>query len=310
MLIGILGIIATIIIGIIPLLISLKEKTIRYWHVETESIFSQNIKEIKELKVVYNNEEINDNLIILKTVIENNGWKDIDKTIVHEPMSIAFSDSIELLEVEVLKSPGKVNVYKENNRIICSWDLLKKKEFIVIKVLLRNKQPETSITSSELLKKHSKIQFRITDLSDAKKINYNKSVTKKIDYTAFIQPLTYFIVAVLMIVLLSVRKSYFVEYSDNYFDGQYYSIQASDDTHLQLECNKNKEIVSLKDYNNKESTTKIRIVLSKSKYIVIIPYVFILLLSIVMFSIEFSKIREDKRVQTFFEENEVDEKLS
>jgi hypothetical protein len=140
MLLGILGIVATIIIGLLPLFISLKDRTIRYWQVETESVFSRKIKEIDELKVLYQEKEIDDDMVILKTVVENNGRKDIDKQIVYEPMTIEFKDPIELLEVEVLQAPNGVLATKNNNSVICNWDLLKRKEFIVLKLLLKNKK--------------------------------------------------------------------------------------------------------------------------------------------------------------------------
>ena len=73
-----IGIIVTIC-SIILTFFTISNKKIRYWQVEAESIFSNRIKEIKHLKILYNDEEISDNVIILKTIIENNGKKDIDK---------------------------------------------------------------------------------------------------------------------------------------------------------------------------------------------------------------------------------------
>ena len=169
------------IFGIITAIIKIKEKKIRYWQVETESIFSSKIKEIEKIKILYENQEISNNVIILKTVIENNGKKDIDKSIVHSPLSISFNDGIQLIEAEILDSPIGVDILKKDNSIICNWNLFKKREFIVIKILLKiTDEKLITIKSDELLKKYTNLSCRITDVDKIKKINYTNGITKKL----------------------------------------------------------------------------------------------------------------------------------
>ena len=148
------GIIVTVF-SIIVTLLTLSNKKIRYWQVETESIFSNKIKDVKDLKIFYKNEELSDNVIILKTVIENNGKKDIDKSIVYAPMKISFKESIKLLDVELLDSPDGIFVSKEENSIICNWNLLKKNEYFILKILIKIEDEEIkSIKSDELLQSY------------------------------------------------------------------------------------------------------------------------------------------------------------
>ena len=157
------------IVGIIQAFSVYRNKKIRYWQVETESIFSNKIKEIRDLKIVYKNEELSDNIVILKTVIENNGKKDIDTSIVYVPMKISFKESVKVLDVELLDSPDGITVFKEENRIICNWKLLK----------IENEEIQ-AIKIDELLQKYTDISYRITDVNKTKKINYNKPILVKI----------------------------------------------------------------------------------------------------------------------------------
>ena len=51
-------------------------------------------------------------------------------------MKISFNESIELIDAEIIDSPGGIILSKDKNSIILRWDLLKKKEFVIIKILL------------------------------------------------------------------------------------------------------------------------------------------------------------------------------
>lgn len=300
MIVGIAGIIITVIIGILPFIINLNEKTIRYWHVETESIFSDKIKEIKQLKVSYKDKEINDKIIILKTVIENNGKKDIDKSIVHEPMKINFSKAIELLEVEKIQAPGNVVIEKEDNSIICKWDLLKKKEFIILKVLLKNKD-DVKMSSDNLLNKYCNLSYRITDLSKSKKINYTKSISEKIDFKFLILPIIYFIISIVGIFSIKFSTPYSIKYQDVYFNGSAYTIQVKDNNNIILKSGKEKISLTLDEYNNKEIRTKLKPVISVGVRILLILYYSILSLSLILLIIFIFILKRDKKIHMFFE---------
>lgn len=300
-----LGIIITIVFGlpsIIALINHRKEKTIRYWHVETESIFSEKINEVSNLKVFYHDVQINENIIILKTVIENNGKKDIDKSIVYEPFTIDFEKSIELLEVEVMNSPCKVNAIKKQNSIICNWDLLKKKEFIILKIILKNTEKEKNLKSCELLNKYSNVHFRITDLSEPKKINYTNSISNKIDYSVFAMPLMLFILSIFMIIISIVQKPYIIKYCDEVSSENYYSLQANDESSLILKYKDEKKLVSLDEYNKREQIPQIKLFHTNSNLIILLLYFLVLLCSILSFIANIASIKRDKKIRYFFKQ--------
>ena len=295
-----IGILVTVFSTIVTLL-TLSNKKIRYWQVETESIFSNKIKEIKDIKIEYKNEELSDNVVILKTVIENNGKKDIDKSIVYTPMKISFKESIKVLDVELLDSPDGISVSKEENSIICKWDLLKKKEFFVLKILLKIEDEEIkAIKSDELLQKYTDISYRITDVNKAKKINYNKTILEKIPkFELIIFPLLALFFFIMIVITFSL-DFYQVRYENPIIKGQYYSLKGKSESTIKILGNEEKKLVTLEELNEVQKDTKIVLVKEKINIPVLIFILFasVLVLAPTIFSL--NDYRIDKRVNSFF----------
>jgi len=295
-----IGIIVTIC-SIILTFFTISNKKIRYWQVEAESIFSNRIKEIKHLKILYNDEEISDNVIILKTIIENNGKKDIDKSIIYEPMKISFNESIELIDAEIIDSPGGIILSKDKNSIIFRWDLLKKKEFVIIKILLKVKNEKLqTIKSDELLKKYTNISYRITDIDKVKKINYTKAILKKIskDQLIIFSILACFFY--LMIFIGFSLDSYQVRYESPLLTEQYYSLKGKSKNTIKIYGDNEKKIVTLDEINEAQKDTKI--ILTKEP-INVGFLIFISIASVIVllpFILSVNEYRIDKRVNTFF----------
>ena len=295
-----IGIIVTIC-SIILTFFTISNKKIRYWQVEAESIFSNRIKEIKHLKILYNDEEISDNVIILKTIIENNGKKDIDKSIIYEPMKISFNESIELIDAEIIDSPGGIILSKDKNSIIFRWDLLKKKEFVIIKILLKVKNEKLqTIKSDELLKKYTNISYRITDIDKVKKINYTKSILKKISKD---QLIIFSILACFFYLIIFIGfslDSYQVRYESPLLTEQYYSLKGKSKNTIKIYGDNEKKIVTLDEINEAQKDTKV--ILTKEPinvgFLVFISIASIIVL--VPFILSVNEYRIDKRVNTFF----------
>lgn len=296
------GIIVSIF-GIIQTFLAKSNKKIRYWQVETESIFSNKIKEIEGLKIEYKNEELSDNVIILKTVIENNGEKDIDESIVYAPMKISFNKSIKVLDVELLDAPDGIAVLTENNSIICDWNLLKKKEFFVLKILLKIEEEEIkAIKSDELLKKYTEIDYRITDVNKAKKINYTKVISEKISKFELI---SYSLLALFFYVFIAITFSldfYQVRYESPIIKGQYYSLKGKSENKIKIFGEEEKKTVTLKELNDVQKDTKIVLV----KETINIPLLIFISIASIIVSLPtifaLNEYRIDKRVKSFFKE--------
>lgn len=289
------------ILSIITTIVRFKEKKIRYWQVETESIFSNRIKEINKLKILYNDEEISNNVIILKTVIENNGKKDIDKSIVHEPLSINFKDGIQLIESEILDSPADVILSQENNSIICNWGLFKKHEFIVIKILLKITDDQlVNIKSEELLKKYTEITYRITDVDKPKTKNYTNGISKKVSRSGL---LPYPIMALFFFISMFISFSldfYQVRYQSPLLKEQNYYLKAKTNNTVKLYGDYEQKIVTLQEINENQKETKVILVKDTVNigFLIFIGIVSILVLlpSVLCFE----EYKTNKRVHDFF----------
>lgn len=295
-----IGIIVTVF-SIILTLLTLSNKKIRYWQVETESIFSNKIKEIKDFRIEYKNEELSDNVVILKTIIENNGKKDIDKSIVYTPMRIMFKEPIKVLDVELLDSPDGISVSKEENSILCNWNLLKKKEFFILKILLEIEDEEIkSIKSDELLQKYTDISYRITDVNTAKKINYNKPILEKIPkFELIIYPLLALFFFIMMAITFSL-DFYQVRYESPIIKGQYYSLKGKSESSIKILGNEEKKIVSLEELNDVQKDTKIVLVKEKINIPVLIFILFASVIVLIPTILALNEYKIDKRVKSFF----------
>jgi len=289
------------IVSIIQAFSAYRNKKIRYWQVETESIFSNKIKDVKDLKIFYKNEELSDNVIILKTVIENNGKKDIDKSIVYAPMKISFKESIKLLDVELLDSPDGISVSKEENSIICNWNLLKKNEYFVLKILIKIEDEEIkSIKSDELLQSYTDISYRITDVNKPKKINYNKPILEKIPKFELI---IYPILVLLFFIMIAFAFSldfYQVRYESPIIKGQYYSLKGKSESTIKILGNEEKKTVTLDELNEVQKDTKIVLVKEKINIPILVFILFASVIVLVPTILALNEYRIDKRVKSFF----------
>ena len=289
------------IFGIITAIIKIKEKKIRYWQVETESIFSSKIKEIEKIKILYENQEISNNVIILKTVIENNGKKDIDKSIVHSPLSISFNDGIQLIEAEILDSPIGVDILKEDNSIICNWNLFKKREFIVIKILLKiTDEKLITIKSDELLKKYTNLSCRITDVDKIKKINYTNGITKKLPKNGL---LSYSLMALFFFITIIISFSldfYQVRFQSPLLKEQNYYIKAKSSNTIKLYGDQEKKIVTVEEINDNQKDTKIILVKETVSLWLIVFISIVSIIILIPTVLCFEEYKINKRVHEFF----------
>lgn len=297
MVLGITGIIISILCALIPYILSQREKTLRYWQIEAESIFSNKIKEIKNLNISYKGNELSDNVIILKTVIENNGKKDIDSTIVYEPLHIVFQEGIELLDYELVESPAGVTLKSIDNGIECKWDLFKKKEFLVLKIML--KKNVDSIQNEEILKKYTKITYRITNVNDIKKRLYTKSLEEK-PSKIFIGFLFIALVfAGIMTIPLSL-DSYQIRYKSSLLPEQTFTVRVKNKNSIILQGKKQKKVISIDEYNRSNAETEIVLIKETLNIALMIFIIFAIGLFFVPTILFLSEYLIDKKIHSFF----------
>lgn len=298
---GMLGIVVSVFCAIIPFLLTQQEKTLRYWQIEAESIFSNKIKEIKDLNISYKGNKLSDNVVILKTVIENNGNKDIDSTIIYEPMRIIFQEGIQLLDFELLESPSGVTLHAIDNGIECRWDLFKKKEFIVVKIVLKKNAEEPK--NNDLLKKYINITYRMTNIGDIKKRSYKKSLSEKPSKDFLVYFLLAFWGTAVILVLLS-RDSYQIRYKSSLLPNQTFSIKANNERTIILKGALQKRIVSIDDYNDAKLETEIVLIKERLNWGILILIFIAISMLFVPFVVSLYEYFIDKKIHSFFENND------
>ncbi len=302
MVLGILGIVITVICTFIPIFLTRRDRTIRYWQIEAESIFTNKIKEIKNLAIFYNNKEISDDVIILKTVIENNGKNDIDKSTVYKPICITFDDNYRLLDYELLKAPEGVSLNSIDNGIECKWDLFKKNEFIVLKIML--KKNSENIKNKDLLTKYTDIACRITNIEKIKKRSYKNSLTEKPSKTTF---LVYFGIAFFYCIIMGILLSsdfYQIRYKSSLLPEQTFYLRAKNNESIILKGTKQTKIININDYNNAKEETEIVLIKENKNIFLILFVIFSIILVFFPFGVALSDYLVDRKVHSFFIDNE------
>lgn len=169
---GVLGIILTIILSFIGFKISKKEKKKRliFLKVNKVSLFSNILKNFENIEIKYKDEKITDNLFYYSAKLFNDGDFDIDKNSFTKPFEIEFPENFICREFKITKKSKDVNIVIlniNNNTVQLEWDLLKKGESFQFETLLEfknNDQRIRNFDASSALDNNIKHNFRITNL--------------------------------------------------------------------------------------------------------------------------------------------------
>ncbi|MEA3476379.1 MAG: hypothetical protein U9R23_08085 [Candidatus Cloacimonadota bacterium] len=178
------GVIITIIIGIIGVKYTLKQKNktqLTFLKHSCISLFKAIVKNLDDIEIKYQGNIIGENLILLKGTIFNNGNADIDKAIVHKPLTLTLPDNYSWINYKVIDSSDGlvVNVKKVENSLQFNWDLLKEREFFSIDCLIefnsdkKDDEIDTEIDLRRNLLNNLEFKHRITNL---KSVNSEESV--------------------------------------------------------------------------------------------------------------------------------------
>ena len=164
MLLTVLGIVATIIFGLLGILYVLKYRdrvSLSYMEEDCIPLFESIVKNMEGIDIRYENQRISPSVALLKGCFINTGNKDIDQSIIHEPVSLLLPEKNKWLKAMVVSTSPRVGakINTKANVLELSWDLLKKNEFIRFDALI---QAEEAIVD----RVGSKIAFtqRITNL--------------------------------------------------------------------------------------------------------------------------------------------------
>jgi len=312
MLVNILITIISIIIGIAVTIIVgaryFRKPALDYYQIESGSIFSKNINEISNIKILYNDIEVNNDIILLKTLISNTGNTDIDKNIIFKPLCIEFKPPIELLNVTIEKN-NDISMKVEGNKIEISWDLLKQKDFFILKIVLKLCNNDKVILSNDLLNKYTVISSGITNLNKIKKYRYGDIISNRLGpediFASSFQTIIIIVMSILM--AYSFKNHYIIGYNGSFFNSVPYLIRPIDSNKLKITSldNENKDIIlNINEFNNTENINEI--IISKDNFfdyfdVIFLGMVFLLILYLIFSLVK--KIRQYykiKQIRSYF----------
>jgi hypothetical protein len=177
----ILSVIVTIIIGIIGVKYTFKQRK------KTELTFLKNtciylfkaiVKNLDGIEIKYQGNKIGENIILFKGTIFNTGNVDIDESIIHKPLSMKLPANYSWIEYKIIdKSDGlEVAVIKEDNKLIFNWELLKESEYFTFDSLIEfnSDEPDKKVQDQDLndcLIEKISFDHRITSLKSVAKEN-------------------------------------------------------------------------------------------------------------------------------------------
>lgn len=171
---GIVGILLTLIFGGYSIWISKKERKVSvvFKNKECYSLFREDVKRLN-IDVIYNKTALKNPLILLKANLINNGHIDIGKNRIYKPLKIKSSETYNWLEARITSSPkgAKTSIALLNDQEVqLNWDLLKQNECVEIEALVE--------ITGELEQQEEKgtdfyndlsFDYRITDLNSIQK---------------------------------------------------------------------------------------------------------------------------------------------
>ncbi len=313
--IGIFGIIATVILGFYSIVVTKRAKKISSLTIRKNECFSLFDVAVKKLKIdiKYADKKIENPLILFKGEIYNSGTIDIDKTSIYEPFKIIASDNYSWLEVNLTNENSKINskIQKISEKEISfNWDLLKKNEKIQFEALIESKVSENEEIIKDAIDFYDTLNFsyRITNLDKIicdDKFDESKFINKKIG-VSFIFFFVFLLFGIFVYLIPQVNKKirsadfynmYFELYTQNN-DSIILStiIPIFKDKLLLKDINDNTiEILSLDNFINKYHIVSIKTTReSFTFHLVRILSIIIVLSGILYFALDYFRIRRKK----------------
>jgi len=288
-----LGIIITVIVGVIGIRIR-KIPKITFLEQDFFSLFESIIKNIDGINITFENIQVSPSLLMLKASFINNGTIDIDSSMVHEPLKIKLPENCKWKRIKITKTSPKVNINFKMSDVVTefNWDLLKRNEYFSFDALIEiiDNLKESIDIDNEYIKKLSKkisISHRITNLEKINKGNLY-SITK---YKTFKKIPVPFILLIVMEFLLIISMSTF-DIPDQFLKNTHYIIKDLKNNNMEIKLiylgndniqiksidNEYKEILTVDEFVKKYNIPLKVVYNTMFKYV----YTFFLLIIILM----------------------------
>lgn len=244
MIIGILGLIMTIVFGVLSVDLFKRKRRpckLTYFPTETINIYRNLTKGFDNLVVLKNDQPIKNNVIFLSGVISSNG--DMDLVGSNNVVNMILPEGYKWLDVKLDScSKGvdaKFAISNDNNRnAFLNFDLFRVNEYIKLQALVEYENQE-KMSSINDLHRHISFSHRIQNTGDVEKGDYIRSyIPMKRLYVFF--AVNILVVAMLILGCMQLSNSDNVIYK-NCKTGKEYSCMVSDDNMIELHSRSIKE---------------------------------------------------------------------
>ena len=181
------GIILTIIFGIITIIgifvsfLVINRPKLKYYQIDPIKLFSNKVEELSKFRIYYKNKKVNEKIVFLQALIINEGNCDIDLNSIYEPLCIRFKSPYKLLDAYIDDIYKNILLEINNNDILLKWDLLKKKEYFIINIILQceNDEDDKNFSDWNLRNNYTVLTSRIKNIYKIKKESYNKIISNR-----------------------------------------------------------------------------------------------------------------------------------
>jgi hypothetical protein len=136
-----LGIVATVILGVWALIIALRHRypgRITFVKEQTIALFDEIARNLPDLSVLYRQQPINANVVLVRAALVNDGKRDLAKSMVHRPVALLLPEGCKWLSPTVISSSRDVTAgisSPKEREVTISFDLLRCNEYIRFQVL-------------------------------------------------------------------------------------------------------------------------------------------------------------------------------
>lgn len=173
--IGILGLLSTLIFGFLSIYIfkvRLYSGKIAFIQEQVLGLFDSIVKNFHEIKITYDNENINQQIVLLKGALINNGSIDIKEDMVEERLCLVLPVSFKWLSAKIIDSSigSKVHFELVDNKIFVNLGLFRINEFIRFEALANISTDKNNGPAAEIFTENLNFEHRIAETSKVEKV--------------------------------------------------------------------------------------------------------------------------------------------
>ena len=310
----ILGIIATIIFGILSIKLIKRNKypgKITLVKQSVIGLFNNIAKNFEEISIKYKNAPIKENVIYLKASFINDGYLDIDGSNVEKTISLELNKGLKWIKSKVTEvSPGlncDNEITNEKHILKFNFGLLRKKEFFQFEALI---ETEDEKYKAEDIFENIRIKHRISNTTNIQQ-TYLLSEEKIKFIKGHWKRLPSFIVGFIFVFFLTIIfEYYFIKEIDFHYQCQdsteYKAIAQSDNVVVLDDVNSdNEKVISIQEFQDKSNY--LPIIPNKKLFYkaeeTIIPLLIMISILIIVSILSYFKLNKAKKIYNILTAN-------